>query len=72
MRKMKWWMILLLVLSLAVNSGCLAVKLNGFSEIAERNAVGMENATATPEGEALIRELGNYIAELEYRLEKGE
>jgi hypothetical protein len=69
---MKWWMILFLLLSLAVNTGCLAVKLNGFQEIAEKHPVGMEEVTATPEGTALIRDLGRYIADLEHRLEKGD
>jgi hypothetical protein len=69
---MKGLMTLLLLLVLGANCGCLAVKLNGFQEIAEKNPVGMEEATATPEGAALIRDLGNYISELEYRLEKGD
>jgi len=32
----------------------------------------MEEATVTPEGTALIRDLGKYIADLEYQLEKGD
>jgi hypothetical protein len=47
------------------------VKLNGFSEIAERNPQGMEDATATEEGAELIRQLGFYINELEQQLESG-
>jgi hypothetical protein len=45
------------------------VKLNGFEEIATRHPVGMEEATATDEGAALISELGRYINELERQLE---
>jgi hypothetical protein len=45
------------------------VKLNGFEEIATRHQRGMEEATATDEGAALIRDLGRYINELERRLE---
>ena len=52
-----------------VSSGCLSVKLNGFEEIATRHPVGMEEATATDEGAALISELGRYINELERQLE---
>jgi hypothetical protein len=47
----------------------LTVKLNGFSEIAERHPAGMETATSTDEGAALIRDLGRYINELERQLE---
>jgi hypothetical protein len=47
------------------------VKLNGFQEIAESHPVGMETATSTDEGVALIRDLGRYISELERRLEEG-
>ena len=53
-----------------MSNGCLSVKLNGFEEIAARNELGMEHATATPEGTELIRQLGEYINELEYQLEK--
>ena len=60
----------LLLLLLAANSGCLSVKLNGFEEIANRNELGMEHATATPEGAELIRQLGHYINELEFQIEK--
>jgi len=54
-----------------VSNGCLTVKLQGFSEIAERHPVGMENATSTDEGVALIRDLGRYINELERQIEQG-
>ncbi len=67
---MRKWKVLLLLLLLAVSNGCLSVKLNGFEEIAARNELGMEHATATPEGTELIRQLGEYINELEYQLEK--
>ncbi len=33
--------------------------------------MGMEEATATPEGTELIRQLGRYIAELEEMIEGG-
>ena len=66
---MRRWMILSLLLVSVVSSGCLSVKLNGFEEIATRHPVGMEEATATDEGAALIRDLGRYINELELRLE---
>jgi len=69
MRKIKLLMILLMLL---VSAGCINVKLNGFSEIAERNPVGMEEATSTPEGEALIRDLGRYINQLEQQIEAGQ
>ena len=59
-----------LLLLLVVNSGCVSAKLNGFEEIANRNELGMEHATATPEGTVLIRELGRYINELEFQIEK--
>ena len=62
-------MILSMLLVSVVSSGCLSVKLNGFDEIATRHPVGMEEATATDEGAALIRDLGRYINELELRLE---
>jgi len=62
--------LLLPLLLIGVSSGCLNVKLEGFSEIAARNEIGMEHATATPEGAELIRQLGQYINELEYELEK--
>jgi hypothetical protein len=58
-----------MLLALAVSSGCLSTKLNGFEEIATRHPVGMEEATATDEGAALIRDLGRYINELERQLE---
>ena len=45
---------------------------NGFQEIAESHPVGMETATSTDEGVALIRDLGRYISELERRLESGQ
>jgi hypothetical protein len=67
---MRRWKVLLLLLLLAVNSGCLSVKLNGFEEIANRNEVGMEHATSTPEGTELIRQLGLYISEIEFQIEK--
>lgn len=66
---MRRWMILSMLLLCAASSGCLSVKLNGFEEIATRHPVGMEEATATDEGAALIRDLGRYINELERRLE---
>jgi len=66
---MKRLRILSLGLLLAVNSGCLSVKLQGFSEIAARNEIGMEHCTATPEGTVLIRQLGRYINELERQIE---
>ncbi len=59
----------MLLLAFVVSNGCLTVKLNGFSEIAARNPQGMEDATATDEGAALIRDLGKYINQLEQRLE---
>ena len=59
----------LLLLLLAGSSGCLSVKLQGFSEIAARNEIGMEHCTATPEGTELIRQLGIYINELERQIE---
>jgi hypothetical protein len=59
----------LLLLLLAGSNGCLTVKLQGFSEIAQRHPVGMESATSTDEGTALIRDLGRYINELERQLE---
>jgi len=62
----KLWLISLLLLT---SAGCIGVKLNGFEEIAARNPRGMEDATSTPDGEKLIRELGHYISELEFRLE---
>ena len=58
-----------MLLALGVSNGCLTVKLNGFSEIAERHPAGMETATSTDEGAALIRDLGRYINELERQLE---
>jgi hypothetical protein len=58
-----------MLLALAASSGCLTVKLQGFSEIAARNPQGMEDATATDEGAALVRDLGRYINELERQLE---
>ena len=69
MKKIKLLMTSLLLL---VSVGCLNVKLNGFQEIAERHPVGMEEATSTDEGAALIRDLGIYINELERRLESGQ
>ena len=66
MKKIKVLMILLLLLG---SGGCLSVKLNGFQEIAERNPQGMEDATETEAGAALIRDLGIYINELERKLE---
>ena len=45
------------------------MKLQGFSEIAARNEIGMEHCTATPEGTELIRQLGIYINELERQIE---
>ena len=69
---MKKWTTLLMLLALAASSGCLAVKLNGFQEIAESHPVGLEEATSTDEGAALIRALGRYINELERRLESGQ
>jgi hypothetical protein len=69
MKKTLTYLILLLLLG---NAGCLNVKLNGFSEIAERNPQGMEDATATEEGAELIRQLGFYINELERQLESGD
>ncbi len=59
------------LLLLLVSAGCVSKKLNGFQEIAERNPVGMEQATATPEGTELIRQLGRYIAEIEEMIEGG-
>lgn len=64
---MKRWMILLLLLG---SVGCVSVKLNGFQEIAEAHPVGMEKATESDEGAALVRALGRYINKLEYELEK--
>jgi hypothetical protein len=61
--------VLLMLLVIGASSGCLSVKLDGFEEIATRHPVGMEEATATDEGAALIRDLGRYINELERRLE---
>jgi hypothetical protein len=66
---MKRLRILSLLLALVVSNGCLTVKLNGFSEIAARNEIGMEHCTATPEGTVLIRQLGIYINELERQIE---
>lgn len=66
---MRRWIGLLILLASGVSSGCLSVKLDGFEEIATRHPVGMEEATATDEGAALIRDLGRYINELERRLE---
>jgi hypothetical protein len=67
-KNIRWLMILLLLL---VSAGCVSKKLNGFQEIAERNPIGMEEATATDEGAELIRQLGRYIAELEEMIENG-
>ncbi len=61
--------LLLISLLLLTSVGCIGVKLNGFEEIAARNPRGMEDATSTPDGEKLIRELGHYISELEFRIE---
>lgn len=66
---MKGLTVSLMLLVSVVSSGCLSVKLNGFEEIATRHPVGMEEATATDEGAALISELGRYINELERQLE---
>jgi hypothetical protein len=66
---MKGLTVSLMLLVSVVSSGCLSVKLNGFKEIATRHPVGMEEATATDEGAALISELGRYINELERQLE---
>lgn len=66
---MKGLTVSLMLLVSGVSSGCLSVKLNGFEEIATRHPVGMEEATATDEGAALIRDLGRYINELERQLE---
>jgi hypothetical protein len=66
MKKIKVLIVLLLLLG---SGGCLSVKLNGFQEISERNPQGMEDATETEAGAALIRELGIYINELERKLE---
>ena len=60
-------MILLMLLG---SVGCgVTVKLNGFQELAERNQVGKEEATATPEGAELVRQLGVYINQLEQKIE---
>ena len=72
MTKIKKWTTLLMLLAFVASSGCLTVKLNGFQEIAESHPVGMETATSTDEGVALIRDLGRYISELERRLESGQ
>jgi hypothetical protein len=66
---MKGLTVSLMLLVSGVSSGCLSVKLNGFEEIATRHPVGMEEATATDEGAALIRDLGRYINDLERQLE---
>jgi hypothetical protein len=71
MTKTRKWMSLLMLLALVASSGCLTVKLNGFQEIAESHPAGMETATSTDDGAALIRDLGRYISELERRLEEG-
>tara|TARA_R100001443_G_scaffold91697_1_gene98342 strand:+ start:467 stop:640 length:174 start_codon:yes stop_codon:yes gene_type:complete len=54
------------------NVGCVSVKLNGFQEITERNAVGFANAVETDEGAEFIRELGKYINQLEQQIEAGQ
>jgi hypothetical protein len=60
MKKIKWLMILLMLLG---SVGCgVTVKLNGFQEIAERNQVGMEEATATPEGAELLSRIQEGVA----------
>ena len=61
-----------MLLALGASNGCLTVKLNGFQEIAESHPVGLEEATSTDEGAALIRDLGRNINELERRLESGQ
>jgi len=66
---MKGLTVSLMLLVSGVSSGCLSVKLNGFEEIATRHPVGMEEATATDGGAALIRDLGRYINDLERQLE---
>ena len=48
------------------------MKLNGFQEIAERNPVGLENAVETDEGAEFIKQLGQYINQLEQQLEAGQ
>ena len=66
---MKWYLSLFLLLAIGGSSGCLSEKLNGFQEIAERHPVGMENAVATDEGAAFVKDLGLYINKLEERIE---
>ena len=47
------------------------MKLNGFQEIAERHPVGLEDAVATDEGAAFVKDLGLYINQLEQKIESG-
>ena len=71
MKKTFWLMSLLLLLALVGSIGCLNVKLNGFQEIAERHPVGLEDAVATDEGAAFVKDLGLYINQLEQKIESG-
>lgn len=67
---MRCFLSLSLLLVIGGSSGCLNVRLNGFQEIAERHPVGLENAVATDEGAAFVKDLGLYINKLEERIEK--
>ena len=72
MKRMNCWKKLSLLLVVGVLSGCVSEKLNGFQEIAARHPVGLEEAVATDEGAAFVRDLGKYINELERRIEGGD
>lgn len=69
MRRTKFWKKSLLLLVVAMTSGCVSEKLNGFQEITARHPAGLEHAVSTDEGEAFVRDLGKYINELERRIE---
>tara|TARA_R100000808_G_scaffold22661_1_gene49449 strand:- start:340 stop:573 length:234 start_codon:yes stop_codon:yes gene_type:complete len=73
---MRWWKTWWLALLLPAMSGCVAVKYNGFQDLAAAHPKGFEDAVngshyrdGSSESEDFMRAVGRYIAEMEFKLE---